>query len=178
MSLEAAIQQLIEAVQENTRVVRTSFSAVPSGQADVRQPARGKPAAKLAAAAAEEPEVEEPEVEEPEVEEPEVEEPEVEEPAKPEKKAAAKPEKKAAAKPEKVEHPTEADLIAAFTQYLPRDLSKAEREARAPKVRAFLETQGAQRATDLKPEQRAEAITFVEGLVAELTDDAGDSDMI
>jgi|GEM_PF-4097677 len=163
MSLEAAIQQLIEAVQENTRVVRTSFSAVPSGQADVRQPARGKPAAKPAAAVAEEPEVEEPEVEEP---------------AKPEKKAAAKPEKKAAAKPEKVEHPTEADLIAAFTQYLPRDLSKAEREARAPKVRAFLETQGAQRATDLKPEQRAEAITFVEGLVAELTDDAGDSDMI
>jgi outer membrane biosynthesis protein TonB len=173
MSLEAAIQQLIEAVQENTRVVRTSFSAVPSGQADVRQPARGKPAAKPAAAVAEEPEVEEPEVEEPEVEEPEV-----EEPAKPEKKAAAKPEKKAAAKPEKVEHPTEADLIAAFTQYLPKDLSKAEREARAPKVRAFLETQGAQRATDLKPEQRAEAITFVEGLVAELTDDAGDSDMI
>jgi len=163
MSLEAAIQQLIEAVQENTRVVRTSFSAVPSGQADVRQPARGKPAAKPAAAVAEEPEVEEPEVEEP---------------AKPEKKAAAKPEKKAAAKPEKVEHPTEADLIAAFTQYLPKDLSKAEREARAPKVRAFLETQGAQRATDLKPEQRAEAITFVEGLVAELTDDAGDSDMI
>jgi len=158
MSLEADIQQLIEAVQENTRVVRTSFSAVPSGQADVRQPARGKPAAKPAAAVAEEPEVEEP--------------------AKPEKKAAAKPEKKAAAKPEKVEHPTEADLIAAFTQYLPRDLSKAEREARAPKVRAFLETQGAQRATDLKPEQRAEAITFVEGLVAELTDDAGDSDMI
>jgi len=158
MSLEADIQQLIEAVQENTRVVRTSFSAVPSGQADVRQPARGKPAAKPAAAVAEEPEVEEP--------------------AKPEKKAAAKPEKKAAAKPEKVEHPTEADLIAAFTQYLPRDLSKAEREARAPKVRAFLETQGAQRATDLKPEQRAEAITFVEGLVAELTDDASDSDMI
>ena len=155
MSLEADIQQLIEAVQENTRVVRTSFSAVPSGQADVRQPARGKPAAKPAAAVVEEPEVEEPEVEEP-----------------------AKPEKKAAAKPEKVEHPTEADLIAAFTQYLPRDLSKAEREARAPKVRAFLETQGAQRATDLKPEQRAEAITFVEGLVAELTDDAGDSDMI
>ena len=150
MSLEADIQQLIEAVQENTRVVRTSFSAVPSGQADVRQPARGKPAAKPAAAVAEEPEVEEP----------------------------AKPEKKAAAKPEKVEHPTEADLIAAFTQYLPRDLSKAEREARAPKVRAFLETQGAQRATDLKPEQRAEAITFVEGLVAELTDDASDSDMI
>lgn len=85
--------------------------------------------------------------------------------------AAAKQESDAGAEDE---HPSEEDLIAAFTKYLPKDLDKEERAARAPKVKAYLEKAGAKRATDLKPEQRADAIAFVEGLVAEL--DGGDSD--
>ncbi len=89
-------------------------------------------------------------------------------------KDAAEADKKAEAE---AAHPSEADLIAAFTQYLPKDLGKEERAARAPKVKAYLQEQGAKKATDLKPEQRAGAIAFVEGLVAELSG-ATDDDMI
>lgn len=92
------------------------------------------------------------------------------------KQAKAEAAKQAAASEQ--EHPSEEDLIAAFTQYLPKDLDKDERAARAPKVRDYLQEAGAKKATDLKPEQRADAIAFVEGLVAELDGGDADDDMI
>lgn len=77
------------------------------------------------------------------------------------------------------DHPSEADLIAAFSQYLPKDLDKDERAARAAKVKPYLTEQGAKKATDLKPEQRAAAIAFIEGLLAELgAEESGDDDLV
>lgn len=89
--------------------------------------------------------------------------------------AAAKAEKveKAAAgkaeKPAKVEKPakssepvpTEEELIDAFQQYLPKDLSKEERAARHAFVKPLLTRFGAARATELLPEHRALAINLV-----------------
>ncbi len=92
------------------------------------------------------------------------------------KEEAAKQEADAGAEEE--EHPSEQDLIDAFQKYLPKDLDKETRAERAPKVKAYLQEAGAKRATDLKPEQRADAIAFVEGLVAELDGGEADDDMI
>lgn len=90
--------------------------------------------------------------------------------------AAAKAEKAAAAgkaekaeKPAKVEKrakssepvPTEEELIDAFQQYLPKDLSKEERAARHAFVKPLLTRFGAARATELLPEHRALAINLV-----------------
>ena len=90
--------------------------------------------------------------------------------------AAAKAEKAAAAgkaekaeKPAKVEKkakssepvPTEEELIEAFQQYLPKDLSKEERAARHAFVKPLLTRFGAARATELLPEHRALAINLV-----------------
>lgn len=72
---------------------------------------------------------------------------------------------------------TEADLIAAFTAYLPRDLTKEERAKRAPKIKAFLTEKGVAKATELKADDYAEAIAFVNDLVAALgTDESSDED--
>ena len=90
--------------------------------------------------------------------------------------AAAKAEKVAAAgkaekaeKPAKAEKqakssepvPTEEELIDAFQQYLPKDLSKEERAARHAFVKPLLTRFGAARATELLPEHRALAINLV-----------------
>lgn len=71
---------------------------------------------------------------------------------------------------------TEADLIAAFSKYLPKDLSKEERAKRAPAIKKFLTGKGAAKATELNPSDYAEAIDFVNGLIAELDADGGDED--
>lgn len=81
-----------------------------------------------------------------------------------EKAAAGKAEKPAKVeKPAKSSEPvpTEEELIDAFQQYLPKDLSKEERAARHAFVKPLLTRFGAARATELLPEHRALAINLV-----------------
>lgn len=67
--------------------------------------------------------------------------------------------------------PTVEDVIACFTKYLPKDLDAEERKARHAVVKPLLAKFGADKATNLKPEHRAEAIAFIEGKLAELDDE-------
>lgn len=67
--------------------------------------------------------------------------------------------------------PTVEDVIACFTKYLPKDLDAEERKARHAVVKPLLAKFGADKATNLKPENRAEAIAFIEGKLAELDDE-------
>lgn len=71
---------------------------------------------------------------------------------------------------------TEEDLIAAFSKYLPKDLSKEERAKRAPTIKKFLTAKGAAKATELDPSDYAEAIELVEGLLAQLDGESSDED--
>ena len=88
---------------------------------------------------------------------------------KAEKAAAAAAKAEKAEKPAKAEKsakssepvPTEEELIDAFQQYLPKDLSKEERAARHAFVKPLLTRFGAARATELLPEHRALAINLV-----------------
>lgn len=87
---------------------------------------------------------------------------------KAEKEAPVKdePAASAAAEPPSVE-----DVIACFTKYLPKDLDAEERKVRHAVVKPLLAKFGADKATNLKPEHRAEAIAFIEGKLAELDDE-------
>lgn len=67
--------------------------------------------------------------------------------------------------------PTVEDVIACFTKYLPKDLDAEERKARHAVVKPLLAKFGADKATNLKPEHRAEAIAFIEGKLSELDDE-------
>ena len=67
--------------------------------------------------------------------------------------------------------PSVEDVIAVFTKYLPKDLDAEERKARHAVVKPLLAKFGADKATNLKPEHRAEAIAFIEGKMAELDDE-------
>lgn len=67
--------------------------------------------------------------------------------------------------------PSVEDVIAVFTKYLPKDLDAEERKARHAVVKPLLAKFGADKATNLKPEHRAEAIAFIEGKLAELDDE-------
>ena len=67
--------------------------------------------------------------------------------------------------------PSVEDVIAVFTKYLPKDLDAEERKARHAVVKPLLAKYGADKATNLKPEHRAEAIAFIEGKLAELEDE-------
>lgn len=67
--------------------------------------------------------------------------------------------------------PTVEDVIACFTKYLPKDLDAEERKARHAVVKPLLAKFGADKATNLKPEHRSEAIAFIESKLAELDDE-------
>lgn len=67
--------------------------------------------------------------------------------------------------------PSVEDVIACFTKYLPKDLDAEERKARHAVVKPLLAKFGADKATNLKPEHRAEAIAFIEGKLSELDDE-------
>lgn len=71
---------------------------------------------------------------------------------KAEKAEAAKAEKKKAAKTEKADGPTKEELIAIFTEFLPKDLEADERTERQNFVRALLTRFGARKITETKEE--------------------------
>ena len=65
------------------------------------------------------------------------------------------------------QHPTVEDVIAVFSAYLPKDLDAEERKARHAFVKPMLAKFGADKATNLKPEHRAEAIEIIKKKMAE-----------
>lgn len=75
------------------------------------------------------------------------------------------------------DQPTENDLIEAFKAYLPKDLDADERKVRQGKVRPFLDGKGVKKATELDASDYAEAIDFVNGLLAE-AEGGGDHDLV
>lgn len=74
------------------------------------------------------------------------------------------------------EEPSEDDLIETFKKYLHSDLDKDERAERQGKVRPFLQKKKVKKATELPASDRAEAIKFIEGLLAELESEGGSDD--
>lgn len=65
------------------------------------------------------------------------------------------------------QYPTVEDVIAVFSAYLPKDLDAEERKARHAFVKPMLAKFGADKATNLKPEHRAEAIEIIKKKMAE-----------
>lgn len=74
---------------------------------------------------------------------------------------------KVEAAPVAEQHPTVEDVIAVFSAYLPKDLDAEERKARHAFVKPMLAKFGADKATNLKPEHRAEAIEIIKKKMAE-----------
>lgn len=64
------------------------------------------------------------------------------------------------------EPPSQEDLIAVFTKYLPKDLDAEERKKRHAFVKPLLQRFGADKVSNLLPEHRALAIKLVEAKMA------------